>query len=344
MNSNETLEQTTKEGWENYRKAKRMYRKTVTDLIREKFMGEVPFCSDEDVSYVLDWCVSNKEILKPENMTESDFKNELRPLVTKATNELRTRAQTAMKTQWESKLEAIGETKKGETDIELHLIYCSHLCKTFTEDKDSEEVPSSFPGLLQLMIPDEESDEDYEDITKNVGYIEGKCLHKDYRRKNTPEFEYFTTKLLHRIGVNRIQFEKKKRTNCLSDIFTVEDEAFGLLVLSNEYKNWKKQRELKASGKRGNSLRLPKRFVNGDSGQTMSWSTDGIQAFEVLCVEIEELRATEESKKIEHEMRLKFDEETPKSSFERPRKQGSSYMNKIWNANHHKRIKKRRLI
>ena len=108
MNSNETLEQTTKEGWENYRKAKRMYRKTLTDLIREKFMGEVPFCSDDDVSYVLDWCVSNKEILKPENMTESDFKNELRPLVTKATNELRTRAQTAMKTQWESKLEAIG--------------------------------------------------------------------------------------------------------------------------------------------------------------------------------------------------------------------------------------------
>ena len=99
---------------------------------------------------------------------------------------------------------------------------------------------------------------------------------------------------------------------------------------------------MKASGLHG--LRMKKRFVDGNSCQTMSWSDDGIQAFEVLCIEIEALRETEESKKIEHEMRLKFDEETPKSSFERPRKQGSSYMNKIWNANHHKRIKKRRLI
>ena len=90
-------------------------------------MGEVPFCSDDDVSYVLDWCVSNKEILKPENMTESDFKNELRPLVTKATNELRTRAQTAMKTQWESKLEAIGKTKKGKQILNC-ISYIAHIC------------------------------------------------------------------------------------------------------------------------------------------------------------------------------------------------------------------------
>jgi len=126
-----------------------------------------------------------------------------------------------------------------------------------------------------------------------------KILHESYRVSNSPEFEYFMTKLLHRIGVNRIQFEKKKTTKALRNIYTVQDEAFGLLVLSNEYNNWIKQKEMKAEGKKGNTLRMKKRFVDGDSGRIIGWSHVGINLFYELCQEIKILRQSEESVKIE---------------------------------------------
>ena len=58
-----------------------------------------------------------------------------------------------------------------------------------------------------------------------------------------------------------------------------------------------------------------KRFVNCNSGNKDSWSLQGISIFNCLCREIKARRNTEESKKIENELRDKFKQANTLTTF-----------------------------
>ena len=134
------------------------------------------------------------------------------------------------------------------------------------------------------------------------GSKEATLLQENYRKENTAEFEYFITSLLPKIGHNRIRFDLKKRKKVISEIFTIQDEAFGLLILCNEYDVWVWQRKAREEGKKGNQLRMKKKFVDMNSGNQNSWSEHGISLFYDLCREIKERRETVESKKMEEDL------------------------------------------
>lgn len=104
MTEGTVAQETTKEGWENYEIALGSNIKTLTTMMREKWIGYLPFCVDNnDAKFVVNYGMKNKKLRTPEEMTDDDFRIALCPSVIKVTNELRTRSQTSMKTQWESK-------------------------------------------------------------------------------------------------------------------------------------------------------------------------------------------------------------------------------------------------
>ena len=148
-------------------------------------------------------------------------------------------------------------------------------------------MPNSFPGNVELVTNDKR---------------EVSLLKEDYRKTITPEFEYFITTLLPKIAHHRIRFDKKKRKQMISRIFTIQDEAFELLILCNEYDVWVWQRQEREKGKKGNQLRTKKKFVDWNSGNNKSWSGQGISIFNCLCLEIQLRRDTEESKKMEKDL------------------------------------------
>ena len=62
---------------------------------------------------------------------------------------------------------------------------------------------------------------------------------------------------------------------------TVTDKAFGLLMLLNEFDNWKAKAEAKASGEKAGYLR--KRFVNRQSSNRAGWNSAGLNTFVRIC-------------------------------------------------------------
>ena len=164
------------------------------------------------------------------------------------------------------------------------------------EDIEKNLVPENFPGNVGIVM----------DERKDVN-----LLHESYRKENTPEFEYFFTALLPKIGHRRIEFDKHKRTKLVSDIYTVPDEAFGLLILCNEHHIWVWQNEARKQGKSKNQLRRKKRFVDCNSGSQDSWSAEGISIFHALCGEIKILRESRESIQIEEQLKAKLKQANP---------------------------------
>ena len=80
----------------------------------------------------------------------------------------------------------------------------------------------------------------------------------------------------------------------MSDIFTVSDEAFALLILLNEYHCWDENNKEE------------KRFVSAKSGNQQGWTTAGINAYNTLCKNIKARRLEEGSKKLEEIIRAEY--------------------------------------
>ena len=100
-------------------------------------------------------------------------------------------------------------------------------------DKKEDKVPENFPGVLKL------NDSFASEIMRgNQNHFE-LLLHDSYRALDSndevpPEFEYFYTHLLRHIDPNRTNFKKERKRRTLSEMYTISDEAFGLLILHNQ--------------------------------------------------------------------------------------------------------------
>ena len=114
-------------------------------------------------------------------------------------------------------------------------------------------------------------------------------LPENYRRWDKPpeEFRYMIENVLQPIRPTTISFRDQKAQRPLSEIFTVSDEAFGLVILLNEYHCW------------AGNKREGKRFVCAKSGNPQGWTTAGINAYLTLCKNVKQRRLEESSRKLE---------------------------------------------
>lgn len=126
------------------------------------------------------------------------------------------------------------------------------------------------------------------------GYMEGYRVegYRMYKRgQMDPAFDYFVSRILAAICPTVTCFNKKKERHLISNIFTESDEAFALLILHNEFHRWYEDAE-RAEENRGRGVRHRKRkkFVDAISGETASWSKEGLALYNKLVIHVKELR------------------------------------------------------
>ena len=167
-------------------------------------------------------------------------------------------------------------------------------------------VPAEFPGsVLVNKQPDDEKNH----------------LKNDYRRWEEnipPEFRYFMERIMPAIAPYRSQHARYKGVKNLSQMCTVSDKAFGLLMLLNKFDNWKAKAESKTEGKK--IVYLRKKIVDGQSGNRAGWNIAGLNAYARICkhveirrkenksIEIEETTKLENASNSNQEKRMQFDE------------------------------------
>ena len=83
------------------------------------------------------------------------------------------------------------------------------------------------------------------------------------------------------IAPYRSQHARYKGVKNLSQMYTISDEAFVLLMLLNKFDNWKAKAEAKTEGKKIGYWR--KKFVGGQSGNRAGWNTAGLNAYARIC-------------------------------------------------------------
>ena len=125
-------------------------------------------------------------------------------------------------------------------------------------------------------------------------------LSDEYRRWEEPpkEFRYFMNKIMPAIRATSCSYRNSKGIKCLSDIFTVSDEAFGLVILLNEIHIWEDKVKEKAAGTKYHR----KLFVDGHSGNRQGWSNTGLNTYNRLVNELKKRRAEELSIRLEETM------------------------------------------
>ena len=136
-------------------------------------------------------------------------------------------------------------------------------------------------------------------------------MNQEYRRKNTPEFEYFMRRVLGAVSPKQNDFKIKKHKSTISEIFSATDEAFALLFLFNDYESWNNS---------GNGKKTQKRFTDSRVGSKEGWSLEGRMLFIKLVKEITKRRAEESSRTIETALMAHYRESVGEDREERERK------------------------
>ena len=143
-------------------------------------------------------------------------------------------------------------------------------------------VPPGFPGeILVNLQPDSQKNH----------------LHERYRQwgeEPPQEFVYFIERIMPAIAPKRSKFGENCGIKKLSDMYTISDEAFGLLMLLNEFDIWKAK-----AGQAEDKTYSKKRFVDGCSGNKQGWSVSGINTYMRLCKHLKKRRSEETSKLME---------------------------------------------
>ena len=91
-----------------------------------------------------------------------------------------------------------------------------------------KKVPVQFPGCVELL---EVSSVLNGDASKVI-------INPEYRSEASKEFFYFVTHILPAMNPSVSNYKRDKNRKLISETFSVADEAFGLVMLYNEYDVW----------------------------------------------------------------------------------------------------------
>ena len=87
-------------------------------------------------------------------------------------------------------------------------------------------------------------------------------------------------------------------------MFSIEDEAFGLILVHNEVERWIDQLEedsatngTTCNGEKDDlgSIKTNKKFCDPKSGNRDGWTKEGIELFNYLCGAVQKLRSDKET-------------------------------------------------
>ena len=129
-----------------------------------------------------------------------------------------------------------------------------------SDDVRKNRVPPEFPGDILVDFDENEN--------KNH-------LQEMYRKWVTPppQFVYFMERIMPAIAPYRSEFHKNKGIKDIGEMYSVSDEAFGLVMLLNELHIWEDIAKKEKIGYRR------KRFVDRHSRSKKGWSTRGINTY-----------------------------------------------------------------
>ena len=160
-------------------------------------------------------------------------------------------------------------------------------------------MPRSFPESIQLIgVVETEGDgqgEDVRHVTINPNY-------RRYGNASNESFFYFINRILPAMNPTQSKFKQDKDKKLISEMFSVADEAFALVVLFNEYDVWEEQIIAEDEGRQPAKK---KRFCDSKSGRRDGWKREGKNLFFKLCMEVEKLRSDPETGK-ELEEKVKY--------------------------------------
>eukprot|EP00957_Ditylum_brightwellii_P153856 11710757-Ditylum_brightwellii.AAC.1 len=96
--------------------------------------------------------------------------------------------------------------------------------------------------------------------------------YRKYSNANNEDFYYLVTRILFAINLANNNFKQRKDKDMISNIFSVKDEIFGLMVIYNNHDVWKNQIERKldrtVDWKR-------KRCCDASSSNRQGWMEEG---------------------------------------------------------------------
>ena len=171
--------------------------------------------------------------------------------------------------------------------------------KYLTDDSKKDKVPSNFPmNVLQLR---KEGETDI-GLSKYV-------LHEHYRTNGSEEFFYFARRVLPCVNTKFTNYKTKCRNMKLSDVFTVNDEAYALALLINEYDSYKYVIRKETDKLEKDEKRPRKPFTNGVSGNKQGWNEHGLATLTELMKQVGKLRKQEASVNLEVELMEKCNSE-----------------------------------
>ena len=136
------------------------------------------------------------------------------------------------------------------------------------------------------------------------------ALPPNYRRVETKdEFKYFVNRILAAVNVRNTQYHLRKHNKKISDIFSVSDEAFALLLLFNEFKRWNLKGKKLADKPNSAGILTPdeiketqKPFTGGNIGDPQGFSLEGRKVYSNLYEQVERLRDTRQSRELEQKI------------------------------------------
>ena len=161
---------------------------------------------------------------------------------------------------------------------------------------DENKIPDNFPQDLFIDL----------DNDSNSSY-------RRYGDEVNESFYYFVNRILSAINASVTNFHNRKTIQLISQIYTVSDEALGLILLENEYHVWLEQSKPKDKQNENN---LKRKYVSCKSGKKNSWASEGKYRFYNFCVKIKELRNNNTyGNKVDEIMRTRFQQDVEFKNF-----------------------------
>ena len=128
-----------------------------------------------------------------------------------------------------------------------------------------------------------------------------KPTHRRLDGSIAPEFRHFMNRMMLAMSPGRSSHNKCKGIKSSSEMFTLSNKAFGLLMLLNKFDSWKAKAEEEKSGRK--AQQTGKKFADGRSGNKEGWNLAGLNTYKRLCKNLVMRRKDLSSMELEDEMK-----------------------------------------
>ena len=269
----------------------------IKKFVRDKFFSVLKFADEKKARTIVLQAERDNRIQPMKGQPKEAFYKHCTQVVMTTFNTLRGYMQSQARKNFLSK----SQCSRSLLYVYVLTIECiSHFLPFILDVRRREapnRLPEGFPGTVGVAF----------NPTKNPAVqLNDKYRRYEYGAGGDGDFLWFVENVLSAQNVLRTKFAQRKSSATISEIFTIQDEAFALVVLLNEFHcwevDWKKQQRKKNPNAETHTEILPdvgKKFVNKKSGKKQSWDDLGRTVFYQLCNQVQKRREEDVSKRWE---------------------------------------------